>query len=72
MAQFEVGFGSVCSIHSVTILAPAEVFLPMAIITFRKYPDHKVVFHSGVAKRGKALFSVNDFAVWLYVTVVLL
>lgn len=55
-AQFEVGFGSVCSIHSATTLAPAEVFLPMVIITFHKYPDHKEVFHSGVAKRGKASF----------------
>lgn len=41
-AQFEIGFGSVCSIHSAAALAPADVFLPMAIIKFHKYLHHKV------------------------------
>lgn len=37
-----MGFGSVCSIHSAATLAPSDVFLPVAIIKFHKYPDHKV------------------------------
>lgn len=44
-AQFEMGFGSVCSIHSAATLAPADV--PMAIIKTHKYPHHKVGVSQG-------------------------
>lgn len=45
--SFEIGLGSVFSIHSAATLAPADVFIPMAIIKFHKYPHQKVGVSQG-------------------------
>lgn len=69
-ASLELGFGSASSIHRRVTLPPAQVSVPVVIITFHKYPLHKLGVPLWVCRKGKVGFWVNDVAVLLYLVVV--